>query len=279
MATHNPAAPGRPFLKWAGGKRSIAKEIIALFPADARGRTYREPFVGGGAIFFALQPKKAILTDILEPLIGCYAAVAKELDELIKVLSSLSRSHNKEKFYAVREAFNLGKGSRVERAAWLIYMNRTGYNGLYRTNAKGKLNVPLGSYKSPRILDVDRLSACSAALKKSTLRCASFDDALRDAKAGDLIYLDPPYVPLSKTSNFEAYAAGGFGPDQQTHLAEVFRRLDRKGCLLVQSNSDAPLVRSLYKDFMIEPIQVARPINSQAAGRGRVQELVIRNFR
>jgi DNA adenine methylase len=273
--------PAKPFVKWAGGKWSLLPQIAPLLP-DVTGRTYREPFLGGGAVFFHLRgsspPARAVLSDALTDLIGAYEAVRDQPERLVTELETLRDLHSKTHFYRVRDFFNArGKGEPVLRAAWLIYLNKTCFNGLFRTNRSGEFNVPIGRFTKPRIVDRSRLLAASAALQGIELLNQPFERLLHDAKKGDVIYLDPPYVPLSRTSNFAAYSLGAFGPEEQERLAEVFRKLDKRGCMLALSNSDTPEVRRLYQGFEIQPIRAARSIGSRGASRGTVTELLVRN--
>ena len=272
----------KPFLKWAGGKWSLAPRIRELLPFDIERRTYREPFVGGGAMYFYLvrnaRPKKAFLSDALGDLICTYRVVREETDDLVRHLTALNASHSEETFYRVRKRFNTELGaSQVERAAWLIYLNKTCFNGLFRTNRDGEFNVPLGRFKKPAILDEPRLRAAAEALHGANLTNAPFEHLEKVAKKGDVIYFDPPYVPLSKTANFAAYADGVFSLYDQERLATLFRTLDKRGCLLALSNSDTPEVRDLYAGFQIEKIVAHRSISSKATERKPVGEVLVLN--
>lgn len=269
-----------PFLKWAGGKASVATEIESYLPADWRDRTYREPFLGGGAMFFHLRPARAVLSDTLHDLIATYEIVRDQVDDLIPKLEKLRSKHDEKQFYAVREQFNAKKNApAVDRAAWLIYLNKTCFNGLYRTNRSGGFNVPFGRFKNPSVVHPERMRAASQALQGADLRQAGFEALLDDAEKGDVIYLDPPYDPVSRTANFASYAHGGFTTDDQRSLADVFRKLDRRGCLLALSNNNTDLVRELYEGFDFEPIEVARLIGAKSSTRGTIREVLIRNVR
>ena len=274
------AGRAQPFLKWAGGKWALAAEIIPLLPADATRRVYREPFLGGGGMFFRLQPARAFLSDAVADLIVTYEAVRSEVEALIERLAELKLGHDEDQFYAVRERFNTERRApAVERAAWLIYLNKTCFNGLFRTNSRGLFNVPAGRFENPGILDADRLRACSAALARAHLTHATFDHLVGAAREGDLIYLDPPYVPLSRTSSFAGYCDGSFDAADQERLAEAFRALDDRGCLLALSNSDTPEVRRLYRGYDIQPIVARRAIGAKASTRGPTQEVLVRNVK
>lgn len=304
--TARPAARGRepvrPFLKWAGGKQALAPLLAPLFPSLER-RTYREPFLGGGAMFFHLRPKRAVLSDALADLIATYEVVRDAPDDLLERLGALEREHSDDRFYEVREQFNAGRAAsrhprsraaaaarprattsrrpsmhaRAERAAWLLYLNRTCYNGLFRTNQAGEFNVPLGRYRDPRIADAERIMAASRALAGADLRHAPFEIALESAEKNDFVYLDPPYVPLSATSSFSAYADGAFDADDQARLAACFRELDARGCLLALSNSDTPTVRALYRGFEITEVAAPRSISARGSARGSAPEVLVRN--
>lgn len=227
-----------------------------------------------------MPAERYVLSDALRDLVHTYRVVKNDPDELIGHLKRLAREHARDAektFYEVRERYNTGKGAQVARAAWLIYLNKTCFNGLYRTNRKGHFNVPIGRFVRPNIADEPRLRAASEALRGVDVYRAPFDDLLLQVAEGDVVYLDPPYVPVSRTSNFDAYAGGAFGLELQTKLRDVYRELDQKGCLLILSNSDAPEVRELYAEFDIETISAARSISSKGATRGAVNEVVVRN--
>jgi DNA adenine methylase len=238
-----------------------------------------EPFVGGGALFFSRQPKRALLTDINPALVGTYVAIRDDVSGVIEALRDLAARHSKERYYAVRERYNRGpRITTAKRAAMFIYLNKTCFNGLHRVNRKGEFNVPVGSYKKPRILNESGLKAASALLQGAQLRCAPFEALLEDAKPGDFIYFDPPYEPVSDTASFTSYASDGFGREDQTRLRDVYKALDRRGCKLMLSNSDVPFIRELYADFRIDTVAAPRAINCNASKRGRVSEVVVRNY-
>jgi DNA adenine methylase len=272
----------RPFLKWAGGKTQLVPRLARFHP-DSFER-YFEPFLGSGAVFFDLwrsrQGFKAYLSDGNEELIDAYKVVRDDLPALTRVLEGHKRSHQKggrDYYYHVRDNLN-GRLTAVQRAARFIYLNKTCYNGLYRVNASGLFNVPAGDYKDPPICDRQLLQAASNALRASKLSVGDFEDAVRGARAGDFIYFDPPYVPLSSTSNFTGYTHSGFGEREQQRLAECFRALDRRGCHVMLSNSASPLVNKLYRGYRIESVQARRAINSNGKRRGKIDELVVVNY-
>ena len=269
----------RPFLKWAGGKWAIAPRIEELLPRDWKRRLYREPFLGGGAMFFWLQPKRAVLSDAVGDLIDTYGVVHKQAPALIAQLEGLRANHSTEQFYRVRDDFNArSETSPVQRAAWLIYMNKTCYNGLFRTNRGGLFNVPVGRFTKPAIADPDNLHNCAAVLSRAELEHKGFEHLLDDARSGDLIYLDPPYVPTSRTSSFSAYADGGFTLEDQARLAQVFHELHARGCYLALSNSETKEVHDLYAGYDFTSIFAPRAISSKASTRGEVVEVLIRNY-
>jgi DNA adenine methylase len=274
-------APGAatPFLKWVGGKAKLRHALEALMPPGVELMRHVEPFVGGGALFFARGPERALLCDVNQDLIATYEVVRDELPELLSQLARLARGHDEERYYAVRARYNARRPkSRAERAAQFIYLNKTCFNGLFRVNRKGEFNVPMGRYENPNIADVAALRAASARLRRAELRCASFECLLSEARPGDFNYMDPPYEPLSRTANFTSYAQDGFSHVDQTRLRDVFRELDRRGARLMLSNSDAPLIRDLYRGYAIEVVLAPRAVNCDAKSRGPVRELVVRNY-
>lgn len=267
----------RPFLKWVGGKRGLLPTLNAHAPSNF-GR-YHEPFVGGGALFFDLAhrrtlPRGAILSDNNARLIRAYRGVRNCVEDVITRLRSYP--HDKDFYLRMRET-PVDDGSDAEVAAWFIYMNRTGYNGLYRVNQQNRFNVPFGDYQNPKICDPEGLRACSRALSCAELRCEPFDLVAERAEPGDFVYFDPPYVPLSATSSFTSYTASGFGLVHQQKLADVARALKGRGVHVLVSNSSAPLVRELYREgFVAVEVQAARSVNSRGNGRGKIAELLMR---
>jgi DNA adenine methylase len=264
----------RPFLKWAGGKRQLLPELLAHAPGPPGSRaTYYEPFLGGGALFFAQRPRRAVLADVNERLIRTYRGVRNHVDDVIALLRRYP--HDRAFFYGLREK-DIDPASDAEVAAWFIYLNRTGYNGLYRVNRSNRYNVPFGRYRNPTICDEPTLRACSAALAGADLRVQDFEDVVRKARRGDFVYFDPPYVPLSATSSFTSYTSGGFGAGDQVRLRDAARRLKEKGVRVLLSNSSAPSVQALYEDgFRKVEVPAARVVNSKAERRGAVVELLI----
>lgn len=274
--------PGRapaPFVKWVGGKGRILTQLLPLLPPGVELMRHVEPFVGGGAMFFARQPERALLADVNPALIETYRTVRDELEAVIDALVPLAQRHGKEHYYRARERYN---GNRrltdAERAALFIYLNKTCFNGLHRVNRKGEFNVPAGRYKNPRILDEQTLRAASAALQGADIRCTTFEELIDAARPGDFVYFDPPYEPKSETANFTTYARDGFTRDDQRRLHDVFRELDRRGCRLMLSNSDVPFIRYLYRAWRIDTVAAPRAVNCNGRGRGKVSEVVVRNY-
>jgi DNA adenine methylase len=268
----------RPFLKWAGGKRTVVPHLKERLPA--RIRTYHEPFVGGGALFWSLAAERrfdrAVLYDRNVRLVRAYRAVRDEIDDVVARLRTLADKHGPATFQRVRALAIDDERDDAAVAAWLIYLNKTAYNGLYRVNQEGRFNVPLGSYKNPQICDEPNLRACSRLLQNVEILDADFGDVVARARSGDGVYFDPPYVPLSNTASFTAYTAQGFGLAEQVRLRDEAVRLRDRGVAVVLSNHDTPEVRALYEDhFPISKIEVGRPINTRGDRRGPVHELVI----
>lgn len=267
----------KPFLKWAGGKSRLISKYEPYLPARAEIGRYFEPFIGSAALFFHLQPRWARLSDCNRKLIEVFEVVRDDVDALIEAL----QPHKNEKsyYYRVREQ-DPADLSKVARAARIIYMNRTCYNGLYRENQKGEFNVPFGRYKNPTICDEARLYAASAALQGVELCAGDFADAVAEAGTGDFVYFDPPYVPLNATSSFTSYSRFGFDEADHHRLAETIHDLGERGCRVMLSNSSAPLVYELYEDrgYELHPIKARRNINSKANKRGPVTELLILNY-
>ncbi len=269
----------RPFLKWAGGKTQLLDELMARMPRDFR--AYHEPFLGGGALFFALyraqKLPRAFLSDSNAELIDAYIAIRDHVDQVIALLA---RYPHDEAFYYDLRAQDPWRLALPARAARMIYLNKTGYNGLYRVNRRGQFNVPFGRYKSPRYLDPDNLKAVSRALQTATIRPMPFEEAVEDVQPGDWVYFDPPYAPRSSTAHFTAYQADGFSAEDQARLRDVCLALDERGARVMVSNSDTPLIRDLYArpPFRIHPVEARRNINRHAAGRGKIRELIITNY-
>lgn len=293
--------PVRPFVKWAGGKRQLLPELRRFVPD--RFSAYHEPFLGSGALFFdlwtrgVLDGRAAHLTDSNVDLIGCYAAVRDNVEAVIASLDALERAHREDPathYYRVRdELFNPARDGHSpwgryspDLAAMFIYLNRTGFNGLFRLNSRGAFNVPAGRYANPTICDASNLRAVAAALSSDAveIREAHYDAIRERARTGDFVYFDPPYVPLSATARFTAYTADGFTDADQRRLQEIACELVGRGCHVVISNSTAPMVGQLYGEarshgLRAHRVAAKRAINSDSGGRGEVMEYIISNVR
>lgn len=273
----------RPFLKWVGGKGGLLTQFESLFPRQFN--RYFEPFIGGGAVFFELQPSNAVLNDINPNLVWAYRNIKNNLEEVLQKLLVIANNYaeldlaSQEAFYyQLRERYNQLEPSSIEKTCLLIFLNRTGYNGLYRENASGQLNVPFGTYKNPTIYNKSNLRAVSASLQNVELLNLDFRQAVKTAQKGDFIYFDPPYIPLSKTASFTSYSSSNFGEAEQIALAELVKALTKQGVLVMLSNSDTPFTRTLYKFFRHHEVKAGRAINSKSEARGKITELVITNY-
>lgn len=267
----------QPFIKWAGGKRQLLNELLAGLP---KFENYHEPFLGGGALFFELSNinriKQAYLYDYNKELIITYQVVKDNVLELMKELQKLVYKNDSETFYKIRAK---EQREALLIAAKLLYLNKTAYNGLYRVNSNGMFNVPFGKYKNPKLFSKAVLLADSNALQSANIYASDFTKVLENAKEGDLVYLDPPYNPVSKTSSFTSYTSLDFGEKEQKKLAQTFRELDKKGCYVMLSNSNTELMKELYFGYNAETVYANRAINCKADGRGKVKELIIRNWK
>jgi len=267
----------RPFVKWVGGKKQLLPELFERLPEKFE--RYFEPFVGGGAFLFKLQPEQAFISDVNAELINAYLVVRHKVELLIEDLRQ--HVYEDEYFYKVRNVDRLEEYSKwtdVQRASRLIFLNKTCFNGLYRVNSKGFFNTPFGRYSNPVIVNEKNLRACSQVLQAVDVRSSSFDFAVEKAGKGDFVYLDPPYVPLGKTSNFTSYSEAGFDLDMQEKLFQVCCQLDKRGAFFMLSNSSAPYVLERYKDFNLELLKASRSINSVAKNRGKINEVLVRNY-
>jgi DNA adenine methylase len=271
------AVQAQPFVKWAGGKRQLLSHLLARVPTQYN--RYFEPFVGGGALFFALNPNDAYLSDINPELINTYSVIKNNVQHLIDHL----KQHRNERdyFYRIREADRADSYQNwdsVQRASRFIFLNKTCYNGLCRVNSSGYFNTPFGNYKNPKILDQENLLACSLILQKAIIKFESFDQAIAQARAGDFVYLDPPYAPLTTTSYFTSYCKNGFDAQMQVKLRDACQRLDQGQVKFMASNSSSPFIFKLYEDFKVEFVDASRAINSDGSKRGKIKEVIITNF-
>ena len=266
-----------PIVKWVGGKRQLMFELIKNMPKSYN--RYFEPFVGGGALFFELQPENAYISDMNEELINLYSVVRDNVYELIEDLGKHEVS--KEYFLEIRNidrTEKYAKLSSIERASRFIYLNRTCFNGMYRVNSQGQFNVPFGHYKNPRIIDESNLLNCSKLLNKTEIKCADFSEILTKVQKDDFVYFDPPYVPLNETSSFTSYTKDGFDIDMQFKLRDVCDELDSMGVKFMLSNSDTKLVNELYANYEIKKVFASRQISANADGRGKITEVLVRNY-
>ncbi len=267
-----------PILKWVGGKRQLLADIIPLI--NKRCSTYVEPFVGGGAVFFELQPNKAIINDYNPELINVYEVVRDFPEELIVSLEKHSRENTEEYFYKLRALdrnAEYSKMSNIQRAARIVYLNKTCYNGLYRVNSAGQFNSPYGKYKNPNIVNATAIRAMSKYLRnpKITIKQGDYREVLKRVRKGAFVYLDPPYMPISSSASFTGYTENGFSYEQQVALKDECDKLKEKGIAFLQSNSDCPEIRDLYKKYDVRTVQVKRSINSDANKRGEISEVLI----
>jgi DNA adenine methylase len=268
-----PSLP-RPFLKWAGGKGQLLAQYENIFPK--RYSTYYEPFLGGGAVFFHLHPRQAVLSDINAELVNVYQCVQGHVEAVIALLQEHRDRHSSEHYYQVRSQL---PACLIARAARLIYLNKTCFNGLYRENVKGQFNVPIGRYKNPTIADVGALRGAAIALQTARIEEQPFDAVLQMAYSSqDFVYFDPPYHPISATSKFTAYNRYSFQVADQVRLRDTFATLADRGVHVMLSNSDCPFIRELYKDFHIRTIWATRAINANAQKRGKITEVLVTNY-
>ena len=266
-----------PIVKWVGGKRQLMFELLNNMPENYN--RYFEPFIGGGALFFELQPDNAYISDMNEELINLYKVVRDNVDELIIDLKKHDIS--KEYFMRIRDidrTSDYEKWSNVKKASRFIYLNRTCFNGMYRVNSKGEFNVPFGHYKNPRIVEENNLINCSNLLQRTEIRHADYSEILNRVKKGDFVYFDPPYVPLSETSSFTSYTKDGFDMNMQFKLRDVCDELNSMGVKFLLSNSDTKLVNELYENYNIKKVFASRQINANADGRGKITEVLVRNY-
>lgn len=270
-----------PFLKWVGGKRQLMPSIVELLPKNIKELNYIEPFIGGGAVLFHLQPKNAVINDFNKELINVYEIIKNNLPELIADLKK--HDNNADYFYQIRsldrtEEFK--KLTSVERASRVIYLNKTCFNGLYRVNNAGEFNAPFGRYKNPNIVNEPTLKAVNKYLNSNNviLKSGDYAEILTDANENSFVYLDPPYHPISKNSNFTGYVQGGWNIFDQIRLREFCDQLNERGIKFLLSNSSAPLIKDQYDNYTITTVKANRAINSNGADRGEVDEFLIRNY-
>lgn len=270
----------KPVLKWVGGKRQLLPQISPLIPEDIS--LYVEPFIGGGAVLLNQHPAHARINDYNAELINVYEVVRDNPQELIDLLRGHAEHNSNEYYYEIR-ALDRQEGydqlTATERAARIIYLNKTGYNGLFRVNSHGQLNVPYGRYKNPDIVQEPSIIALSNYFRTNEIEMMQGDyaQALHDLPQGAFVYLDPPYMPISATSSFTGYTGGGFDYQEQVRLHNECIKLRDQGISFLQSNSDCEAIRDLYSDFTIRTVKAKRAINSKSSGRGAINEVLIGN--
>lgn len=271
-----------PALKWVGGKRQLLKDIKPLIPEEMT--TYYEPFFGGGAVLFEMQPKKAVINDANQELMNVYREIRDNCDVLVEILKEHNEKNSSEYYYKVRSYDRdeqiYEKMTPTERAARILYLNKTCFNGLFRVNQAGQYNAPYGKYKNPNIVNEETLYAISNYFQKAKIEMKSGDykDALKGVRKGAFVYLDPPYHPISSSSNFTGYTYNGFGMIQQNELKAQCDKLDKKGVKFLLSNSYCEFITDLYQDYNIKQVSAKRAINSNPDKRGEVGEVLIANY-
>ena len=268
-----------PFVKWVGGKRQLIKYIKPLMPENIN--TYYEPFIGGGAVLFDHRPEVAIINDYNHELINAYDVIKTDVDALIDDLKT--HPYDSEYFYKIRALDRdefYADLSPIQRAARLLYLNKSCFNGLYRVNSKGQFNSPFGKYTNPNIVNEETLRAVSAYLNESkvTTRTGDFEQAVIDAQSGDFVYFDPPYDPVSKSASFTAYSKVGFSREDQERLRDLCVVLNDRGVKFILSNASTEFINELYKDFIVIEVGASRAINSDGAKRQKVMEVLVRNY-
>lgn len=268
-----------PFLKWVGGKRQLMSSIKDLMPNKYT--TYYEPFIGGGAVLFDLQPKKAVINDFNKELINVYEVIKNSPEELINDLKE--HKNDSDYFYQIRaldRQNNYDELSNLKKASRIIFLNKTCFNGLYRVNNSGEFNSPFGHYKNPNIINEPTIKSVSHFLNNNDIKILNgdFEESLKNIKKGAFVYFDPPYDPVSKSSNFTGYVQGGFGEKEQERLRDLCIKLDSKGIKFLLSNSSTEFITNLYQDFNIEFVKANRAINSNASKRGEIEEVLVRNY-
>lgn len=269
-----------PVLKWAGGKRQLLEALTPLLPEHID--SYCEPFVGGGAVLFHIQPAKASINDVNAELISVYKVIRDDVDGLVECLKTLK--NDQETFYRIR---NLDRDRKsyaalgpAEKAARIIYLNKTCFNGLFRVNSAGEFNTPYGRYRNPNIVNEETLRAVSRYFNAASIKITHGDygAVLEKVTPKTFVYLDPPYDPLSNSASFTSYTRIGFGREEQVRLRDWCVELDRRGCRFMLSNSATDFIRDLYQDFNVSIVRAKRAINSVAARRGQVDEVLVRNY-
>lgn len=271
----------QPFTKWTGGKRQLLPVLKKMMPKKYN--HYFEPFVGGGALFFDITPQNATINDFNTELINCYIEIKNNPHELIQLLKIHKESNSKEYYLKIRAADRdntINNMSNTERAARILYMLRVDFNGLYRVNSKNQFNVPYGKYSNPQIVNEDLILNISEYFNKNNITFLSedFEEAIKNVNAGDFVYFDPPYIPLSQSSSFTSYTHEGFSIEDQVRLRDTFKKLSNTGAYVMLSNSSSPLIEELYKDFYVHYINATRTNGAKASSRGRIKEVIVTNY-
>ena len=270
----------KPILKWVGGKRQLLHEIKPLIPKKYS--TYIEPFIGGGAVLFDLQPKCAVINDSNEELMNVYEAIKSNPEELISLLKEYELNNSEEYYYKIRaldRSIEYVSLTKLQRAARIIYLNKTCYNGLFRVNSAGEFNSPYGRYKNPSIVNEPTIRAISKYFQDNNVDFFNEDYSviLRYVKKNSFIYFDPPYMPISSSSSFTGYTKNGFSYEKQRELRDICNELRDKDIKFIESNSDCPEIRDLYSGYYIKTVQAKRYVNSDAEKRGEISEVLICN--
>lgn len=272
-----------PFVKWAGGKRQLIEQLKMYIPSSYD--TYYEPFIGGGALFLNLMPSKAMISDLNEELINTWQVIKKYPHELLEQLSYHQKHNSKEHYLYVRGVDRDGtinKMSPTARAARFIYLNKAGFNGLWRVNKKGQHNVPFSNPKNLNLIMTEKIMEISSYLNRNdiSIQHQSYHEAIQNIKAGDFVYFDPPYIPLTKTSAFTSYTKEDFNIDDQIQLRDISKELAQNGVYVMLSNSSSELVYELYSDdiFHIHEVEAKRSINSKGNHRGAIKEVIITTY-
>ena len=267
-----------PFIKWVGGKRRVIPELEKRLPKKFN--RYFEPFIGGGAFLFHLNHKDSFISDLNSELINLYIVVKDSVNELIADLEL--HENSSEYFYNIRnldrDSENYNRLSAVEKASRFIYLNKSCFNGLYRVNRKGEFNVPFGKYKNPIYFEKENLLKCNKFLQNIEIQHGEFTTYRDKIQTDDFVYFDPPYFPITDTSNFTSYTKDGFGINEQRKLLDFLQEIDNRGAFFMLSNSYSDFTMDFYKEFNIDIIDVGRSINSRADKRGKVKEIIVRNF-
>jgi len=278
----------QPFLRWAGGKRRLTSLLIDSFPTnfDPLQNIFYEPFVGGGALTFAtgnpssdffIPGKNIVINDSNPDLITTYKVIQNDVNKLIESLKGKSTKKSQKHFEAMK---NYTPENDIEVASRFIYLNKTCFNGLWRVNSKGQFNVPWGKLKKPQILNAENLVACHFRLRKAKIKCGDFENAVARAKAGDLVYFDPPYIPLSSSSSFSQYSKENFGLKEHENLAKLIEQLTKKGVYVIMSNSDTPMTRDIFEKVLtLRQISMTRSISAASSSRIQVNEILGANFK